>query len=264
MRFKNEAQPGSDSAQSAFHETFGSLGGCMLDGDVAQAHHERLIRRWSLGISVALQTVLITAMVIAPLLAKTETISYRVTPIPPYAGQPKSPQHPARRPTQPPPPVHKLNFFNGIPPVIVTHDPRRDDNSPVDSVFDPNSTVPGGNGFIPVDDSRSGPKRPDVDREKGPVKRIRATNIEPAMLTKRVEPVYPVLGLQIRRAGRVELHAIISTDGSIKSLEVIDGDPLFVRSALDAVSQWHYQPTKLNGEPVEVDTHIAVIYSMPR
>jgi protein TonB len=118
--------------------------------------------------------------------------------------------------------------------------------------------------LIPIGDPRLGPKPPQPDREKDPVKRLLVGHIEPALLTKRVEPVYPPLAIQIRRAGRVELHAIISSDGSIKSLEVIDGDALFLKSALDAVSQWRYHPTILNGQPVEVDTHITVIYSMPR
>jgi protein TonB len=131
-------------------------------------------------------------------------------------------------------------------------------------VFDPNSSVPSGSDLIPIGDPRLGPKPPQPDREKDPVKRLLVGHIEPALLTKRVEPVYPPLAIQIRRAGRVELHAIISSDGSIKSLEVIDGDALFLKSALDAVSQWRYHPTILNGQPVEVDTHITVIYSMPR
>ena len=60
----------------------------------------------------------------------------------------------------------------------------------------------------------------------------------------------------------MELHAIISTDGTIRSLQVVSGDPLFLRSALDAVGQWRYRATVLNGQPVEIDTYITVIYSL--
>jgi len=84
------------------------------------------------------------------------------------------------------------------------------------------------------------------------------------MLMRRVEPVYPPLAIDTRHEGRVELHAIISTDGTIESLEVISGDLLFIRSALDAVGQWRYRPTILNAQPVEVDTHITVIYTLAR
>ncbi len=62
----------------------------------------------------------------------------------------------------------------------------------------------------------------------------------------------------------MELRAIIATDGTIQSLRVVSGDPLFYQSALDAVSQWKYRPTVLNGEPVEIDTFITVIYNIDR
>ena len=51
-------------------------------------------------------------------------------------------------------------------------------------------------------------------------------------------------------------------DGSVESLEVLSGHPLLVRAAMDAVQQWKYKPTLLNGEPVEVDTTIDVIFSL--
>ena len=88
------------------------------------------------------------------------------------------------------------------------------------------------------------------------------THLEQAMLTYRVEPVYPALAKQIHREGRVELRAIISTDGTIQSLQVVSGDPLFIQSATDAVRQWRYHPTVLNGQAVEIDTFITVTYSL--
>jgi protein TonB len=93
---------------------------------------------------------------------------------------------------------------------------------------------------------------------------MHVTHIDPAMLIHRIEPLYPTLARQIGRGGRVELRAIIATDGTIQSLQVVSGDPLFYQSALDAVRQWRYRPTVLNGEPVEIDTFISVIYNMER
>lgn len=83
-----------------------------------------------------------------------------------------------------------------------------------------------------------------------------------AQLITRVEPQYPRLAIQVQREGRVELHAIISTEGRIESLEVMSGDPLFIQSALAAVREWRYRPTILNGRPIEIDTHITVIYTL--
>ena len=81
-------------------------------------------------------------------------------------------------------------------------------------------------------------------------------------ITKKVNPVYPPLARQTRIQGTVRLHVILSKDGSVQQFEVISGHPLLVQSAMDAVRQWKYQPTLLNGEPVEVDTTIDVIYSL--
>ena len=62
--------------------------------------------------------------------------------------------------------------------------------------------------------------------------------------------------------GVVKLGAIISKDGTIQHLEVISGHPLLVPAALEAVKQWVYQPTLLNGEPVEVQTQIDVNFTL--
>ena len=84
------------------------------------------------------------------------------------------------------------------------------------------------------------------------------------MLIHRVEPIFPQLAIQTRREGTVELRAIIATDGSVSSLQFLSGDSMFAQSALDAVRRWRYKPTSLNGHPVEVDTHITVIYKINR
>jgi protein TonB len=99
----------------------------------------------------------------------------------------------------------------------------------------------------------------DPPRQKKP---LVVGHIDPALLTHRVEPVFPALARQLHRTGRVELRAIIGTDGSVQSLQVVSGDPLFINSAREAVLQWRYKPTYLNGEPMEVDTYITVIYTL--
>jgi periplasmic protein TonB len=54
------------------------------------------------------------------------------------------------------------------------------------------------------------------------------------------------------------LDAVIATGGTIRNLRVISGHPLLVDAARNAVARWRYQPTLLNGEPVEVETEIDV------
>ena len=87
-------------------------------------------------------------------------------------------------------------------------------------------------------------------------------SVQAALLVNKVQPVYPPLARQTRISGTVRLHAIISKQGSVESLEVLSGHPLLVRAAMDAVQQWKYKPTLLNGEPVEVDTTVDVIFSL--
>ena len=58
------------------------------------------------------------------------------------------------------------------------------------------------------------------------------------------------------------LHAIISKDGSDPGTQYVSGPPLLMKSAMDAVKQWRYKPTMLNGEPVEVDTTIYVVFTL--
>src|SRR6202171_545933 len=87
-------------------------------------------------------------------------------------------------------------------------------------------------------------------------------SVQAALLVNKVQPVYPPLARQTRISGTVRLHALISKSGTVESLEGISGHPLLVRAAMDAVQQWRYKPTLLNGEPVEVDTTIDVIFSL--
>ena len=67
-----------------------------------------------------------------------------------------------------------------------------------------------------------------------------------------------------RKQSRVFVQQVAGAlkDGTIQSLEVMSGHPLLQQAALDAVRQWRYQPTLLNGEPVDVDTTIDVIFSL--
>jgi len=87
-------------------------------------------------------------------------------------------------------------------------------------------------------------------------------NVEAAKLTRQILPVYPQIARTAHISGTVVLHAVIAKDGSIQELTYISGPALLMRSAMDAVRQWRYQPTQLNGVPVEVDTTIQVVFSL--
>jgi len=86
--------------------------------------------------------------------------------------------------------------------------------------------------------------------------------LQSAKLIRQPKPVYPQPAKQVRIQGVVKLHALISKEGTIEDLKVVSGHPLLVPSALEAVKQWTYQPTLLNGEPVEVETDIDVNFKL--
>jgi protein TonB len=87
-------------------------------------------------------------------------------------------------------------------------------------------------------------------------------NVQAANLIKKITPLYPPLAKQARISGTVRFTALIGIDGSIQALQLVSGHPLLVPSAQDAVRQWMYKPTLLNGNPVEVITQIDVNYTL--
>jgi len=87
-------------------------------------------------------------------------------------------------------------------------------------------------------------------------------NVAQANLIRQVTPVYPPIAKTAHISGTVLLHAIIGKDGTVQDLQYISGPPLLMKNAMDAVRQWRYKPTLLNGEPVDVDTTISVVFTL--
>jgi len=247
--------------ESVPQQSFASLQSCLVDSDPERRLRGRRVRRKALVTSVFMQAGILAVVILVPLFAKPpRLITGFTTPIPPYravSGRTHA--------TQPPRGSVRhicVTCFNSHPANLAAS--NRAEPSKLDQPIQ--ESGPGGIPSVPcpscIDIPTAGPKAPapETPREK----RLHVTRIDPAMLIHRVEPVYPTLARQIGRSGRVELRAIIATDGTIQSLQVISGDPFFYQSALDAVRQWRYKPTVLNGEAVEIDTFISVIYNMDR
>jgi TonB family protein len=87
-------------------------------------------------------------------------------------------------------------------------------------------------------------------------------NVTAATIIYQPAPRYPDKARADHVEGSVFLHIIVDKDGAVKNLEVINGDPLLVNAAMDAVKQWRYKPTLLNGKPVEVDTVVTVTFRL--
>ncbi len=101
---------------------------------------------------------------------------------------------------------------------------------------------------------------PTSKNATGPLKVT--TGVAEANLIRRVMPLYPPLAKSARVQGTVEFTAVISKEGTIENLRLVRGHPLLVEAAREAVLQWKYRPTLLNGRPVEVVTDILVNFTL--
>jgi periplasmic protein TonB len=89
-------------------------------------------------------------------------------------------------------------------------------------------------------------------------------SVQMAKLIRKVIPEYPALARAARISGVVHLIGVIGKDGTIRNLQLVGGHPMLARAALEAVEQWVYEPTLLNGEPVEVIAPIEVSFTLGR
>jgi protein TonB len=91
--------------------------------------------------------------------------------------------------------------------------------------------------------------------------RIRVSDdVMRAVLVRKVTPVYPPLARQARIQGAVILKVVIDKSGNVFSVQLVSGHPMLAPAAIEAVKQWKYQPYLLNGEAVEVETNVQVIF----
>ncbi len=90
---------------------------------------------------------------------------------------------------------------------------------------------------------------------------VSADEMQQNILTKAV-PVYPPAAKKARIQGKVTLDAVIGTDGHVENLRVLSGPQELQQSSLDAVRQWTYKPYLLNGDPIEVETTVNVVYML--
>jgi periplasmic protein TonB len=106
------------------------------------------------------------------------------------------------------------------------------------------------------------PPPPETAKAAPPVRIRQGGIVSAARLIYQPKPEYPEIAKMTRTEGAVEFEAVIGRDGTIEELKVLRGHPLLVKAALDAVRRWRYQPTLLNGEPIEVQTEITVNFKL--
>ncbi len=235
---------------------------------VSSSNPTRTNKPWTVVLSMVAQIVFLGILILIPLiyteaLPKSMTATLLVAPPPP---PPPPPPPVATQIVKVKPQVHLMDAGKLVAPKVIPKDVKIIKEEAPDMNAGMQGGVPGGvaggsmggviGGVIGGMGGAPPPPKPTASRIR------QGGSVQAALLINRVQPVYPPLARQTRIAGTVRLHAIISKQGTVESLEVLSGHPLLVRAAMDAVQQWKYKPTLLNGEPVEVDTTIDVIFSL--
>ena len=228
----------------------------IVSGDVHKTH-----KPWSVALSAAVQAIILGVMVLIPLLY-TEVLpkgmlnTFLVAPAPP---PPPPPPQPLVKEIKAPKVINIQKMT--APTVIPKNVAIVRDEAPV-IYTNSGEGVAGGTGNVLGGLIGSGPAGPPPPPPPTP-QRIRVGgSVEAASLVNKVTPEYPPIAKTAHVSGTIVLHAVIGKDGSIQQLQYISGPPLLMKSAMDAVKQWRYKPTTLNGEAVEVDTTVDVVFSL--
>jgi protein TonB len=247
--------------------SLGSLAECLMESDAGALVRARRLRRKALVLSIAFEAALIAAMLVWPLITPgVLSRQYVFTPAPPYHGgtnERPAPTHGGPRPITDHTPV--LQNILQQPPVIPPHvQTSVGDEAPViETGGDGRVGIPGApDGGVDISGGTGTNSTPiipppaEVRHTSAPIRRTEG--YMEASLTHRVQPLYPVIAKTSHISGIVRLRAIIATNGSVRQLEVLSGNPILAQSAVAAVHEWRYRPTRLDGNDVEVETFITV------
>ena len=228
-------------------------------------------KRATIPVAYIFEIILVGCLILYPLLV-VEGLPKSSLMVSLTAPPPPPPPPPPRAAAPPKIPVHRvtvddiMNAPTVIPKTIrqVKDEPEPPPQAAAGVVGGVPGGVPGGSagGVLGGIIGSNAPPPPPPPKAATP-KRIRVGGqVESAKLIFKPQPEYPPLAKMARIQGTVRLEAIISKDGTIQDLKVIQGHPLLVKAALEAVQRWRYQPTLLNGDPVEVVTEIDVNYTL--
>lgn len=104
------------------------------------------------------------------------------------------------------------------------------------------------------------PPPPKPAAHRGPYKV--GGKVQAPRIIDEVQPRYPALARDVRAQGDVVIDSVIDAQGDVTEMKLVRGNPLLVAAAFNAVRQWKYQPTLLNGTPVAVEMHVVVHFSL--
>ncbi len=231
----------------------------VVSGHTAEMAHTH--KPWSVGVSVIIQAAILGTILLIPLIY-TQTLpnaminTFLVAPPPP--APPPPPQQAVVRQVQP-----KTFAVNRMvaPTVIPKQVEIAKDEAPPSVATSDTAGVPGGTGDV-LGGIGTGVAPPPPPPAAKPDRIRVGGDVQSASLLRQVTPEYPAIAKSAHVTGTVTLRAIISRDGSVEKLQYVSGPAMLMTSAMSAVKEWKYRPTMLNGQPVEVDTTVQVVFSL--
>ena len=181
-----------------------------------------------------------------------------------------APKEPPSQPPLPKVPPREVNSGNSMATTVTLARPVM----PRISSIDPAGPVEAGDKLISINDGPGVPSGANnVFNGRGPATVVHGESKGPVHVSSGVmagalilknQPTYPPMGKAVRVEGTVVLLATISKNGTIENLRVASGPALLQQAAMDAVKTWRYRPYLLNGEPVEVETTVNVVFTLGR
>lgn len=226
---------------------------------ISSAHPVRTHKSWTVTLSVIVQCMIVVVMILIPLiyteaLPKGLMSTFLVAPAPPPPPPPPAAPVKIVRPKIITP--QRMVAPTVIPKKIEMIKEEAPDIGAIGAVG-----VAGGTGGVAggvLGGILAAPPPP----KPTPTRITVGGQVQAAMAISKPDPTYPAIAKAAHVQGTVILRAIIGRDGTIQQLQLVSGHPLLVNSAMDAVRQWRYRPTMLNGQAVEVDTTITVVFSL--
>ena len=92
----------------------------------------------------------------------------------------------------------------------------------------------------------------------------RSTGVTPGVLIHRVSPKYPSSARSYSLSGEVVLKGRITKEGNVDQLKALSGNPMLTSAAIDAVRQWKYEPYKVDGKPIDMETTFRIQFAIPK
>jgi protein TonB len=218
--------------------------------------------KWML-LTLTLNLTLVAALVTYPLI-NPEGLPARVLQRALYAPPPPLAPPPQPRTSQPVS-LQTATIRNpfAAPPTIPTATRTDLDSAPPPAAYiDMNKSTGGVSGADSLSTSLFHTYPPPAVHPAPPRSVPVSSGVIEGYILYRATPLYPVIARTVGVSGSVALAATISKSGAIQNLRVVSGHPMLRQAALDAVEKWRYRPYILNGQPVEVETTINVVFSL--